>query len=105
MCDFLNADYVVNGRFFYQSSFPVSDFYVSALRYAPRISSLLIGYSFGSFIVWDMSSFEAVYSSPFSPQRSSPVVDFIYLEPENDPKYFVYVWVARGNQVKFQDTR
>lgn len=103
--DLFFAEFLVDGRFAYQSSITLSDAFVSAIRFASRMSSLFIGYSFGSFVVYNLSDFTVMYSSPYSPQRSSPVTQFIYMEPENDPKCFVYVWVARGKEGIMKNTR
>lgn len=95
----LLAEYIVDGKFSYhQLPMSTSDVHVSAISCAYQISSLLIGYSFGSFVLYNMTDLTISYSSPYSAQRSSPVTHFVYMEPENDPKCFVYVWVARGNQ-------
>lgn len=72
--------------------------YVSTLYGVEQLSSIFVGFNFGSFIIYNFCNFSITYSSPFSPQRS-PVIHFVYIEPENDPKYFVYLWVARGNQM------
>lgn len=78
---------------------------MSAVNFSAHTSSLFIGYSFGSFVVFSLSDLTVVYSSPYSPQRSSPVTHFVYMEPENDPRSFVYVWVARGNQSHLTNAR
>ena len=48
-------------------------------------------------MMYSVSDMSVVYSSSCSSQRLlSPVHNFIYMEPENDPKLYVYVWVVRG---------
>lgn len=89
----------MDDRFVYQqTSFSSDEIHVSAIYYVPQVSSMFIGFSFGSFVIHNLLDFTIMYSSPCSPERSmSPVTHFVYMEPENDPKCFVYVWVARGN--------
>lgn len=78
-------------------SFPSDATTVTALYFAPRLASLFVGLSFGSFQIYCLSGLTLVYASPSpSPQLLPPVTHFTYMEPENDPKSFVYVWVGRG---------
>ena len=95
----------MDGKFTYQSSFSLVDIHVSVVDFVPQISSLFIGYNFGSFVVYNLTDFTLVYSSPYSPQHSPPVTHFVYMEPDNDPKCFIYAWVARGNQRSLKDFR
>lgn len=95
----------MDGKFVYQSSIPLIDVHVSAIDFIPQTSSLFIGYDFGSFVVFSLTDFSLIYSSPYAPQHCSPVTNFIYMEPDDDPKCFIYVWVARGNQRSLKSLR
>ncbi len=78
-----------------QSLLPTSSVVVTAMHFAPQISALFVGYSFGGFQIFDMSSFQLLHTSAIS-TTLPPVTHFTYVEPENDPRQFVYVWLVRG---------
>ncbi len=85
------------GKFMYlQSLLSTSSVVVTAMYFAPQISALFVGYSFGGFQMYDLSSFQLLHTCAVSAPLS-PVTHFTYVEPENDPRKFVYVWVMRGN--------
>ena len=67
---------------------------VTALYYVPQMCSLFIGYNFGGFHMFSLRELSLQYSCPLS--LPTPIVDFTFLEPENDPRPYVFVWVARG---------
>ena len=48
--------------------------------------------------LWRLNIPVLEYSSRFEDDLG-PVTHFAYQEPENDPKNFCYVWVARGAMV------
>lgn len=100
------TDFTKDGTYIFQKyCFPVNEVHVSTICFMQQLSSIFVGLSIGCFIVFNLCEFEITYTSPCSPQRISPIIDFVYMEPENDPKCFVYVWVARGNQRKIRSTR
>ncbi len=81
--------------------FPQETVSVTAIDFVPQLSSLLVGYSFGSFHLYSLSGLTLVYASPSpSPQLPPPVTHFTYQEAENDPKSYVYLWVGRGKSPK-----
>lgn len=92
----------VFGRFSYLKSdftelknFSSGDVFVTAIKYVRQTSSLLVGFNFGCFQMWNMETLTLVYSSQIG-QYYSAVTHFMYQEPENDPRYCSYLWVARG---------
>ncbi|CAI8030968.1 Protein ELYS [Geodia barretti] len=91
------------GQFHYTSTnqattrtFPTDSLAITSLHFAPQILCLLIGYSIGSFQLYDMRKMDVVHASP-PPKTPIPVTHFTFQEPENDPKNNVYIWVARGS--------
>lgn len=103
---FFLIEFIQDQRFVYQKySFAVNDVYVSAIRSVQQLSYLFVGFNIGCFIVYNLCESAIAYTSPCSPQQKSPIIDFVYIEPENDPKCFVYVWVARGNEMKPRHAR
>ncbi|XP_076032240.1 uncharacterized protein LOC143020018 isoform X2 [Oratosquilla oratoria] len=68
---------------------------VTALLYVPQIASLVVGYNFGAFQVYNLSKLAIECASPFE-ENMPPVQAFAYQEPENDPRNFVYMWLSRS---------
>lgn len=92
----------VFGRFSYVKcdftelkSLPSGEVFVTAVKYIRQTSSLIVGFNFGCFQIWNMETLTNVYSSQVD-QYYSAVTHFMYQEPENDPRYCCYLWVARG---------
>ncbi|RMX53817.1 hypothetical protein pdam_00000467 [Pocillopora damicornis] len=90
------------GRFSYVScdftelkSLFSGDVFVTAVKYVRQTSTLVVGFNFGCFQMWNMETLSHVYSSQVG-QYYSAVTHFMYQEPENDPRYCCYLWVARG---------
>lgn len=69
--------------------------FVTAIKYIRQTSTLIVGFNFGCFQMWNMEYLTHIYSSQVD-QYSSAVTHFMYQEPENDPRYCCYLWVARG---------
>ncbi len=86
---------------------------VSCLQYAPQLGNLLVGFNFGSWQMWNTSRLVLEFASSYEGSEPStagsaatknngsslstlPVTNFAFSEPENDPRNFCYVWVARG---------
>lgn len=76
-------------------SFPIGGVSVTSLTYIPQIGSLAVGFNFGSFQLWRLLDTSLEYSGPLS-RQPSPVTNFAYQEPEDDPQNFCYLWVARS---------
>ncbi|KAL4221649.1 Protein ELYS [Mactra antiquata] len=70
---------------------------VTSLKYIKQAGLLVIGYSFGCYQLWKLSVPVLEYSSRLE-SEPSPVTHITYQEPENDPKNFCYIWVARGEK-------
>jgi hypothetical protein len=84
---------------------------VSHLQYIPQLGNLLVGFNFGSWQMWNTSRLILEFASSYDGAEptsaastskngtslsSLPVTSFAFSEPENDPRNFCYVWVARG---------
>ena len=91
----LNADCYQDGEFVYRKqAFDPNTVDVTALCLIPQIRCLCVGYSFGSFQLYSLCPMVVICSSPIS--QDVAVTHFAYMEPENDPRSFVYLWVATG---------
>ncbi|CAL1543685.1 unnamed protein product [Lymnaea stagnalis] len=67
---------------------------ISCLKYIDQAGTLAIGFNFGCFQLWKLYNPVLDYSSRYSPDGVL-VSGFVVQEPENDPRNFVYLWVAR----------
>ncbi|KAG5885554.1 hypothetical protein JTB14_007634 [Gonioctena quinquepunctata] len=65
----------------------------SGLYYCSQLTSLLVGYNFGAFQLWDLTTLTLVYTSPVC-EEHLPVTKFAIQEPADDPRAFCYVWVS-----------
>ena len=97
-CYMANADCYSDGNFIYQKqSFHPSAVKVTALHLVSQIRCLCVGYGFGGFHIYNLCPLVFVCSSPLPQHTPIPAIThFAYMEPENDPRSFVYLWVARG---------
>ncbi|XP_037090964.1 protein ELYS-like [Pollicipes pollicipes] len=74
---------------------PAADTWVSAVQYVPQLRSLVVGLSFGCFQIWDLETLQMDFASRYEPGLL-PVVSCVFLEPENDPRRFVYLWMLHS---------
>ncbi|KAK5646681.1 hypothetical protein RI129_005145 [Pyrocoelia pectoralis] len=74
---------------------------VSAIHYCPQLGSLLVGYNFGAWQLWNFANLELVYTSPVY-EENIPVSHFAVQEPCDDPRAFCYVWVVYSNVQPYQ---
>ncbi|CAB3993861.1 ELYS-like, partial [Paramuricea clavata] len=72
-----------------------SEIIITSLKYIRQLGSLVVGYSFGCFQIWDLEQHSREFSSLFGVYML-PVTHIIYQEPENDPRLCCFLWVARG---------
>lgn len=95
---FFHLGCIENKMFSYQQmTFSQDEVSISAIFCIKQAAIIIFGYNFGSFKMFSISDMSVVYSSSASPDRLlSPVVNFLSMEPENDPKNFLYIWVVRG---------
>ena len=84
------------------SHFDETNVVVTALKYVPQLASLLAGFNFGSWQMFNLmqcsnASIEssATYSSSYDKENSLPVTSFSFQEPENDPRNFCYIWSVK----------
>ena len=72
--------------------FPENGVVVSALKHVPQLRSLLVGFNFGSWQIFDLASglrkdSVVPFSSAYSSESALPVTAFVFQEPEDDPRY------------------
>nr|CAB3220657.1 protein ELYS-like [Phallusia mammillata] len=72
-----------------------SDVSITALQFEHRTLSLLVGYSFGQFQIFDLTDLTLSFSS-IHDDLNTEVVNFAFQEPENDPRNCCYLWVVRS---------
>ncbi|KAJ8920901.1 hypothetical protein NQ315_015694 [Exocentrus adspersus] len=73
----------------------------SALYYCSQLTSLLVGFNFGAFQLWDLTNLNLVYTSPVCDEHL-PVTHFALQEPTDDPRAFCYIWLSYGNTEHFE---
>ncbi|XP_029651707.1 protein ELYS isoform X1 [Octopus sinensis] len=83
--------------------FNTDDICVTCLKYMSRNGLLAVGFSFGCFQLWRLAVPFLEYSSHVDDSGDAPITHITYQEPENDPKFFTYIWVARGLQAFASD--
>ena len=80
--------------------FPLESVVISRIHYIPQLGGLLVGFNFGSWQLWNLKSLKLDCSSAYEGSGSAnftmPITSFAFSEPENDPRNFCYVWVARS---------
>ncbi|GFG34649.1 hypothetical protein Cfor_03066 [Coptotermes formosanus] len=69
---------------------------VTALMYIPHIASIVAGFSFGSFQIWNLMHLTLEYMSP-TMQDPLPVISFGFQEPCDDPRNFCYLWAVHSS--------
>ena len=84
------------------SHFDEANVVVTALKYVPQLASLLAGFNFGSWQMFNLMqcsnaaiATSSVYSSSYEKDNSLPVTAFSFQEPENDPRNFCYIWSVK----------
>ncbi|KAK9888484.1 hypothetical protein WA026_000735 [Henosepilachna vigintioctopunctata] len=66
---------------------------ISALHYCSPLGSILVGYNFGAFQLWNLMRMELTYTSPICDDHV-PISKFAVQEPTDDPRAFCYVWAV-----------
>lgn len=74
----------------------------SALYYCSQLTSLLVGFNFGAFQLWDLTSLKLIYTSPVCDEHI-PVTHFALQEPTDDPRAFCYIWASYSNIELYQN--
>ncbi|XP_021372867.1 protein ELYS-like isoform X1 [Mizuhopecten yessoensis] len=74
--------------------FNTDDVKVSCMKYIPQTGNLVVGFNFGCFQLWKLHIPVVEYSSRLEVD-AVPITHIAYQEPENDPKNFCYLWMAR----------
>lgn len=68
----------------------------SALYYCNQLRSLIVGFNFGAFQLWDLTSLKLIYTSPVCDEHI-PITHFALQEPTDDPGAFCYIWASYSN--------
>ncbi|KAG8233674.1 hypothetical protein J437_LFUL014116 [Ladona fulva] len=76
---------------------PLSHVEITASLYVPQLASLIIGFSFGCFQVWDLSSLTLVHTSDLLSEPRN-VTFFAFQEPADDPRKYCYIWAVYGRR-------
>uniref|UniRef100_A0A1Y1N0M4 Protein ELYS n=1 Tax=Photinus pyralis TaxID=7054 RepID=A0A1Y1N0M4_PHOPY len=74
---------------------------VSALHYCSQLGSLLVGYNFGAWQLWDFANLGLVYTSSVH-EENIPVSHFAVQEPCDDPRAFCYMWAVYSHTEPYQ---
>ncbi|KDR14054.1 Protein ELYS [Zootermopsis nevadensis] len=69
---------------------------VTAVTYIPRIASIVAGFSFGSFQIWNLMQLTLEFMSP-TMQDPLPLISFGFQEPCDDPRNFCYLWAVHSS--------
>ncbi|KAI1285208.1 Protein ELYS [Halotydeus destructor] len=81
------------------STFGSKDVYISALQFVPETNCLCVGFNFGGFQFWDLKTVNLDCSCGLD-MGLQPVINFSFMEPENDPKNFCYLMIVRGTAIE-----
>nr|XP_015835953.1 PREDICTED: protein ELYS isoform X3 [Tribolium castaneum] len=73
---------------------------VSALYYCPQLGSLLVGYNFGAFQLYNLMNLELIYTSPVCDEHI-PISHFAIQEPADDPRPVCYIWAVYSTDEQF----
>ncbi|XP_013406117.1 protein ELYS-like [Lingula anatina] len=99
----LNNNAQVRGTFQYVQpdgelleSYIAEEVFVTSLKFVHPIGTLIVGFNFGCFQMWRLYEPVLDFSSKLDIDDVCPITHFAYQEPENDPRNFCYLWVARG---------
>lgn len=91
-CDRINFKYTLPNEQVL-ATIPQENVKITSLQYEKQIDSLLVGFNFGSFQIWNMKSLSIESSSSYG-QLNRPIVGFSIMEPQNDPKKCIYLLTA-----------
>lgn len=101
----LNRKFISDNYFRYSmpdesvtASIPSDYVKVSSLQYEKKLDSLLVGFNFGCFQMWNMKTMCIESSSGYG-ENNKPVVGFSVLQPQNDPKKCVFLMVAHSSAI------
>ncbi|CAH8824219.1 unnamed protein product [Trichobilharzia szidati] len=75
------------------SSIPSAGVYVSALSYIPQVQGLAVGFNFGGWQLWSLNRLNMEFCLRQA-TPATPVVNFSFLEPSDDPRYCCFIWVG-----------
>ncbi|XP_064642421.1 protein ELYS-like isoform X2 [Lineus longissimus] len=78
------------------ATFSTANVCVTCIKFVPQMGVLAVGFNFGCFQLWKLTSPVLEYTVSYESDDLAPITHFIYQEPENDPRCFVYLWAVRG---------
>ena len=85
-----------------EASLSRNDVKITSIKYDKHTRSLLIGFNFGCFQIWNMTSLTIDSSSEFR-NINKPIIGFSVLEPQNDPKQFLYLVIGHSSSIEIDD--
>nr|XP_018913379.1 PREDICTED: uncharacterized protein LOC109041469 isoform X2 [Bemisia tabaci] len=80
----------------FHSSTYNSSIFVSKMLYIPETTTLVIGFNFSGFQLWDIAALQLLFSSKRL-RSNTPVVGLGFLDPTDDPTEVCYLWVLYGS--------
>jgi hypothetical protein len=89
-----------DGKF--EASLSRNDVKITSIKYEKQSRSLLIGFNFGCFQIWNMTSL-TIDSSSESRNNYKPIIGFSVLEPQNDPKQCLYLVIGHSSSIEIDD--
>eukprot|EP00118_Oscarella_pearsei_P011488 m.77590 g.77590 ORF g.77590 m.77590 type:complete len:1577 (+) comp36045_c0_seq6:82-4812(+) len=69
---------------------------VTSMKFVPRINCLVVGFKFGAVQLWNLAEVDLICGI-CDDREDVPVVQIAFQEPEEDPKHFCYLWIARSS--------
>ncbi|XP_049874525.1 protein ELYS isoform X3 [Pectinophora gossypiella] len=66
---------------------------VTVIQYIPQLGSLVVGFNFGAFQIWNLLNLDLEFTSQVNVE-CLPVTHFGFQEPCDDPRAFCYLWVV-----------
>ena len=90
--------YANSGKAFQHKAtfFPAEGVVVNSMMYVPQLSSLAVGFNFGAWQLWNLSTLNLEFSSTYEGPDELPITEFTFQEPENDPRNFCYLWTMQS---------
>ena len=85
-----------------EASLSRNDVKITSIKYDKHTRSLLIGFNFGCFQIWNMTSL-TIDSSSESRNNYKPIIGFSVLEPQNDPKQCLYLVIGHSSSIEIDD--
>ncbi|CAH2091399.1 unnamed protein product [Euphydryas editha] len=96
----INEDSFIDGQYIFHNpdgtvrmKAKQSHIRVTVLQYIPQLGSLVVGFNFGAFQIWNTLNLKLEFTSQVNVE-CLPVTHFGFQEPCDDPRAFCYLWVV-----------